>query len=198
MLFGQPKQFIGGAFGRSGLAANNLSLTNKPQRERQRRRMLQAPRQIKRIAFQLYAPQWISQKPLHDRVDRQGTDSRIVAEIQEAVAGMASFVIEINSSLGMRLRIVERPAKPADRPGAVMGLQQDVRILKSVRNVEQFFGNLFRARKLTASDVKQPQPGGALDDILPDASGTSLLPATRSIMAATSCSPSWFRVSAVT
>ena len=138
--------------------------------------MLQAPRQIKRIAFQLYAPQWISQKPLHDRVDRQGTDSRIVAEMQEAVACMPSFVVEINSSLGMRLRIAERPAKPADRPGAVMGLQQDVRILKSVRNVEQFFGNLFRARKLTASDVKQPQPGGALDDILPDASGTSLLP----------------------
>jgi hypothetical protein len=57
--------------------------------------MLQTPRQIDRIAFQAHSLGRMAQEPLQNRLYRQGTDSRIVAMIEEALSRMSNLIIEI-------------------------------------------------------------------------------------------------------
>ena len=70
---------------------------------------------------------------------------------------MSNLIIEADSGVGVSFCIRERPTKPANRPGAVVCLQQDVRIVKSVRDIEQFFRDFLSTGELTPSSMKQPQ-----------------------------------------
>jgi hypothetical protein len=54
--------------------------------------MLQAPRQINRIAFETYSLGRMAEQPLQNRLYRQTTDGRIVAMVEEALSRMSNLI----------------------------------------------------------------------------------------------------------